>query len=385
MRTHVFCTLFTLLCCTGGTPDKTLAKACRWLWAQQAPDGGWHSETHGILKRGEAFTPFVLFILLSVPDSIFPRPAGKTEIALDFIRRSVGPAGHVGAAADGVVEYPNYATAYALRVLIRDGTAADSGLIRKMAYYLTAQQFTEQRGIDPEHPVYGAWGFGESLAPGTFGHVDLSHTRRVLQALREYGNADPVVFRKAETFLRLLQKCPEETRPQPPDQTSADKVPYDGGFYSSPVIWGSNKAGVTDTVPRCFISYSTTTADGLLCLLAAGVPAQDKRVRDAMAWLRQHPDWSYPEGISRNNPAQWDLVLKFYHIAVRTEAYASMGLDTSEYQTVLKILEASQAPDGHFSNPDGAPNKEDDPVLATALAVAALRPPARQEIKPTGK
>lgn len=355
------------------SPDETvLAKACRWLWARQAADGGWHSETHGILKGGEALTPYVLHTLLAVPDSVFPKPAGKIEKALDFIRQSIDSAGHVGLADAAVVEYPNYATAYALRVLVRYGAAKDSTLVRQLAAYLTRQQFTEQREIYPEHPVYGAWGFGENLAPGAFGQVDLSHTRRVLQALREYGKTDTAVFQHARMFLRLLQKSPEEPRPQPPDQILPARIPYDGGFYSSPVIWGSNKAGVGEAAPRYFTSYATATADGLLSLLAAGIPPSDTRVQDALSWLRQHPDWSYPGGIPRNNPAQWGLVLTFYHIAARAEAYAALKVPAGEWQPLYDILKDKQQPGGHFFNPFGAPNKEDDPILATAFGVLAL-------------
>lgn len=374
----IFFCLFFLLACPGCRPtgpaaQLSLAGACRWLWAQQSPDGGWHSTTHGILKGGEAFTPFVLHTLLSVPDSIFPLPAAQVKLGLDFIRKSIDPAGHVGAAGAQVLEYPNYATAYALRVLSRYGTAADSLLTQKMVQYLKGQQFTEQRSFDPGQLVYGAWGFGEALAPGAFGHVDLSHTRRVLQALREYGLPDSAVYRKAQVFLRLLQKRADENRLQPPDEIPAAQTPYDGGFYASPVIWGLNKAGVSDTVPRYFTSYATATADGLLALLAAGVSPADVRVQDALNWLKRHPDWSYPGGISRSNPAQWDLVLKFYHIAVRAEAYAAMGLPAAELYPALKILADAQQPEGYFLNPYGAPNKEDDPILATALAVLALK------------
>jgi hypothetical protein len=36
------------------------------------------------------------------------------------------------------------------------------------------------------------------------------------------------------------------------------------------------------------------------------------------------------------------------------------------------IVSEKQSEDGSFSNPNGAPNKEDDPLLATALAIIAL-------------
>src|SRR5258708_6568718 len=44
-----------------------LRRATEFLWAQQAEDGGFHSKTYGLLKAGQALTPFVLDALLDGP------------------------------------------------------------------------------------------------------------------------------------------------------------------------------------------------------------------------------------------------------------------------------------------------------------------------------
>src|ERR1700676_3244791 len=75
-----------------------------------------------------------------------------------------------------------------------------------MAEYLRAQQFTEQHGWHPVDPVYGAWGMGggRRMPPDT-GHVDLSMTRYVLEALRDAGV--PASDRMFEQALMFLERC----------------------------------------------------------------------------------------------------------------------------------------------------------------------------------
>ena len=46
------------------TPRAALPHAVEYLWSQQASDGGWHSRTYGLLRSGQALTPFVLDALL---------------------------------------------------------------------------------------------------------------------------------------------------------------------------------------------------------------------------------------------------------------------------------------------------------------------------------
>ena len=75
-----------------------------------------------------------------------------------------------------------------------------------MVDYLRAQQFTEQNGWQQEHPAYGAWGMGGNRrTPPDTGHVDLSMTRYVLEALRAGGvpTSDPA-FEDARDLRRTL-------------------------------------------------------------------------------------------------------------------------------------------------------------------------------------
>ena len=358
------------------SPQDRLALAAQYLWNQQAEDGGWHSGVHGILRGGQAWTPFVLNALLQVPEDIYSPPEGGIERGLEFIRDRVNDDGALGLADPVVLEYPNYATAYALMVLAEHGAERDTALIRRMSSYLASQQFTEQRRITPEHLAYGSWGFGETnLVEGQTGHIDLSHTRRALQALRAAQLADSSVYLDAMTFLHFIQKHPDDRRPQPPGNVVTDSSIYDGGFYASPTAEGMNKAGAApdeNGAPLYFNTYASTTADGILALLAAGHEPADEVVQDAADWLRAHPSWEAPAGIPLDDPAQWHRVMFFYHIAVRSEAYAALDEAGSWRDQVFALIAPRQHEDGHFANPDGAPNKEDDPILATAMMVETL-------------
>ncbi len=366
--------LFSLQCGPPRSEAETmLADACAFLSTMQGEDGGWHSPTHGLLKGGQAWTPFVLFALLEAPDGVCAKPTPGVERALDFIRNHVNEAGALGLADPDVLEYPNYATAYALRVFARHGEAADGPLVEKMTAYLRGQQFVEHRGLGPDAAAYGSWGFGEQiLPPGRTGHVDLSHTRRVLHALYDAGYDDPAPFRRAEAFLRFVQKHPADPRLR---AAGLDSLVYDGGFYASPVVPGVNKSAPEPDAPDglpLYQSYATATCDGLLALLAAGVDRDDERVQAAIRWLRDHPLLAYPEGIPQDHPAQWHRVLFYYHLHVRAEVYDALEWPGPWRDEMVRALAGKQHNDGSFFNPYGAANKEDDPLLATAMVVQVL-------------
>ncbi|MEO0469527.1 MAG: prenyltransferase/squalene oxidase repeat-containing protein [Bacteroidota bacterium] len=344
------------------TADYNLFKAVEYLWSQQAPDGGWHSETHGILKGGQAYTAFVLYQLLQVPNDFYPVQSAKIDQAVAFIKTHTNEAGALGLADPQVLEYPNYATSYALRALYQLDREPD--LQRKMAGYLLSQQFTEARGIGPEHPAYGAWGFGEMGIPtGETGHVDLSHTRKVLQALQETEIDAPEAFEKAQGFLRLLQK-------QSNDSRVAESVPFDGGFYFSSVVADANKAGPLPEGPH-FHSYGTATCEGILASVAAGVASDDSsRLQPALDWLTAHDTLPYDQAIPAGS--NWRNVLVYYHFWVRAEVYDQFGGPNGWQQEMRDSLAIWQEYNGRFRNLNGAANKEDDPLVATSMMVDVL-------------
>jgi squalene-hopene/tetraprenyl-beta-curcumene cyclase len=350
------------------------------LWGQQAADGGWHSPQYGVLKSGQALTPFVLDALMRTTD-----PAGDDRVgrAVKFLADHLNDQGALGLFDPDVTEYPVYSTAYALKCfrLVAQGhrsSRAWSDQIDGTRAYLKRAQYDEADGFSPDDAAYGGWGFQAALAPGRSGHMDLAHTRRALEALAFGDYSDEAAHKRnltAQSFLRVVQKHPEATARQRlavDGAPSAEPPPFDGGFYFSPIVLEANKGRVEEEPQPHWRSYATATCDGILALLAAGVPREDARVTAAVRWLKRHSDVDYPQGVPQKHPEPWGEAIRFYHYAVRAEVYRALGFPAAERARLAAAVAKHQRPDGSFVNAENPLMKEDDPVLCTALAVTAL-------------
>jgi hypothetical protein len=318
-------------------PVSALQRGCRYLWRQQAEDGGWHSRTYGLLRSGQSLTPFVLNALLRAPQDA---PAAGFDHALGFLNRNTNKEGAVGKMDPLLYDYPNYATALTVQALQRARRPAG-----RLIDWLRTQQLTEEHGWKRDDPAYGAWGIGGEprIAPNP-GHVDLSMTRHVVQALAAAGvpASDPV-FARARVFV---QRC------QNPD----------GGFFFSTVVLDANKAGQDGAQYR---SYGTTTADGILALLALGTAPENDRVQAARRWLTAHDRPDGATGFAGLAYQRWTAGLRFYYAAASAEVFGKRSEDLSA------SLAATQRGDGSWRNTENLV-KEDDPLIATAFAVMAL-------------
>jgi squalene-hopene/tetraprenyl-beta-curcumene cyclase len=208
--------------------------------------------------------------------------------------------------------------------------------------------------------------------------MDLSNTRHALEALTATPWAEPVssdVRDKAAIFLQLVQKQPGTASRQPSAAegvTEVSPLPFDGGFYFSPVVFEANKGRVEETPTPHWRSYATATCDGILALLAAGVPRDDERVTAAVDWLKRHTDVDYPQGVPTDHPEPWGEAIRFYHYSVRAEVYRKLDFPAAERAKLAAAIIKHQRSDGSFVNTASPLMKEDDPVLCTALAVLAL-------------
>jgi hypothetical protein len=315
-----------------GRADSSRSQAARYLWSQQADDGGWHSHTYGLLRSGQSLTPFVLDALLDVSE----RPPGAVERAVEFIKRNTNADGSLGLMDSVAPDYPNYATGLALRAITRANAPGREPMIA----CLRAQQFTESNGWNRTGAPYGAWGMGGVLRrPPDPGHVDLAMTRYVLEGLAAAGvrPPDPAL----QSALVYLERC------QNPD----------GGFFFSTVEAGINKAGEE---AGKFRSYGSTTADGVLALRAAGIAETDARIVRAKQWLRQHHLYDRATGFDGGPRETWAAGLRFYYAAAISRALPE-----------LSVLLPAQHPDGSFVNSSNLV-KEDDPLIATGFALRVL-------------
>ena len=337
--------------CSRPSSDGPLERAARYLWKQQGPDGGFHSSTYGLLRSGQSLTPLILSALLKVPDTA-PAHQSAIDRALEFIKRNTDAQGALGRMDASSADYPNYATSLAVSAIIKTRRAGFEGLTQLMIGQLRAQQFSEDNGWKRADTAYGGWGMGGAIRrPPDAGHVDLSMTRCVIEALKDAGvsSSDPAMARA----LVFLERC------QNPD----------GGFYFSPVNPEINKAGETE---ERFNSYGTATADGVLALRAAGVAETDDRMVKALNWLRSHhlpdraPGFESPAQASRK---EWSTGLRFYYGYVISQAAPNLHLEIP-----------GQGADGSFRNANKLV-KEDDPLIATAFAVHMLTAAASASLR----
>lgn len=332
-------TLIAAHCITPAAPHR----AADWLWSAQRDDGSFASAKYAVLRSGQAMTPFVLHALqangATAADPRFAR-------GLDALRRSFGSDGAIGYADPDLLEYPVYATSLAVLVLVANGDSRDRDLVAAATTWLARQQCGEERGFTSDAVAYGAFGFGaRGLAPGVPGHVDITHTRLALQALAAARRLDDATRRRACTWLRRLQND-------------------DGGFAFSLVVAEANKAGRDDD--GRFRSYATATADGVLALRALGARDDDERLVRALRWLDRHASGERIGGIAEQPSEPWHDALRFYHAMALAAAYPPSR------PAITAMLCARQRDDGSFRSDLESAMKEDDPLLATALALHAL-------------
>jgi hypothetical protein len=104
----------------------------------------------------------------------------------------------------------------------------------------------------------------------------------------------------------------------------------------------------------------------VLALQALGVAATDARLVAARAWLQKHASAERIGGIDDRPAEPWHDALRFYHAMVLASAHPSARRD------LAAMLGARQRADGSFASDMVTAMKEDDPLLATALALHAL-------------
>ena len=347
--------------------DRVTAAATRALIGAQSPDGAWRSETYGAFKDGLALTPTVLKAVVFAPD----------VEGSDSARRR-GAATLVGVETLGR-PFPVYSTAEAAIVLTRVDVAGAAPARAAWLAALRSLQLTEDLGWCPVDPAYGAW--GDALTPsrsadsGRTVDADISSTLFALGALRIAGApADDPAVRKALGFVARCQNFAGDQ--------AADPAFDDGGFFFTPTDPVRNKAGVAGMDRRGrqrYYSYGSATADGLRALLRCGLPPAHPRVVAARGWLERHfsathnPGTFAPARASERDATYfyyaWSLAHAFRALGGRMERGEGSG--TAWAELLARELIRRQRNDGTWSNRFTA-SKEDDPLVATPLALGAL-------------
>ena len=340
-----------------------LQRATAFLWDQQGADGGWHSTQYGLLRSGQSLTGLVLNALLDIPENIAELPRDRMMAATSFLVDHIDDTGAVGRMNDAGPDYPNYATALALKALCRAPMPLRTFTPIALVNCLRRQQFTEENGWTPDDAAYGGWGIGSEVRrPPNPGHVDLSMTRYVIEGLAASGvTAGDPAFEKASVFLKKCQNFIPGVEP-----TGHDIADRDGGFFFSPVVVEGNKAGRSSTGYR---SYGSPTADGVFSLVATGYSVQNPRLRAAADWLASHHTYETAPDFDDIRIGKSTRGLWFYYAAASTNALRRLGLPLQPALTPALI--ERQQEDGSWANQANRV-KEDDPLIATSFAVQAL-------------
>jgi hypothetical protein len=337
-----------------------------WLVAQQASDGGWHSTTYGQLKDGAGVTTLVLEAIGHASAEVQQKHVAAAKRAYAFLDRGIAKRGTV-ASPDGSLDFPTYAAALWLTSRRRLNLSLPSAMTKTLEEYLLGAQVTEGRGFKPESPSYGGWDFlakedAEAITTGT----NISVTRYVVEGLsslseeaREANAPRSPIGEALELARKYVLRC------QQPD----------GGFaFTCEPASLNNKAAYEDEELKKPRPYATATCDGILALLACGAKPDDEKVAQAIAWLVKRPALALVPGFEGLPPeAGWQRGLRFYFYAglARVLPLFPPAERDGRREALYKHVVALQQKNGSWVN-ESDRMRENDPLVATALAVMAL-------------
>lgn len=355
-------------------------KGTQFLLDRQSADGAWRSETYGSFKDGSSLTPLVVHVLQGVPH------LEKTSQAIDkgaaYLAAMVKPDGGIDPGPHGIT-YPVYTAA--LSVMVLTDTGKEEHLKARDAWlkYLKDRQLTEDMGWDQADKEYGGWGYCAAVPKKPKAgdsrpqllESNLSATAFALEAMETAGvPPDDSSWKKALAFVQRCQNFNAEEKNRDPEYD-------DGGFffiYDDPVRNKAGRAGKDKNGRERFASYGSTTADGLRCLAACGLhPLEDSRVAAARQWLvKNFSPVSHPGKFAAEREANRNAVYFYYCLSLSKtfewipEAEGEIG-KVRWVDPLAEALMKRQNKEGSWSN-ELVNYREDDPILATALALGAL-------------
>ncbi len=337
----------------------SLVKSAEYLAKQQFKDGGWHSETYGQLKDGAGVTALALSAISFLPAELRQKLTPSIERGFAFLERGLARRQAI-ASPDGSLDYPTYASALWMTARWRLKLPAAPAQATAVRNYLLAAQVAEDRGFPPDHPQYGGWDFlGREDAQGITTGTNVSVTRHVLTALALAQAADdriaPALARAKAWVLRCQQ-------------------PGGGFCFTTEPMSLNNKAGFRDDQRRQPRSYGTATCDGMLALVTAGMKPAEQPLAKAAAWLAQHKSLDLVPGFENAPPELgWQRGLRFYYYEGLAQVLPQLPdpEQTARRQGLQKLLVTEQKTDGSYVN-ESDRMRENDPLIATALAVVAL-------------
>ena len=331
----------------------------KWLEQNQQSDGSW--------SHYPAITALAATAFLKSPKGYTEQNNFALSKAMEFILHCQQKDGGIY-----VDDLAGYNTAICLMALVAAKNPNHDDAIRRARDFLLSLQFDENTGIVKSDVRYGGIGYKEKERP------DLSNLQWAIEALkasedqRKLGeaNAKPQEFSGKEQgekvamsknlfwgrAIHFLQRC--QNLKGSNDQSWAGN---DGGFIYNP---DTSKAGE-------HTSYGSMTYAGIKSFIYAGVDKNDKRVKAAYNWIRNH-------FTVENNPEMGVQGLFYYYqtMAKALDAYGedtitdSSGTKHNWREEMLKKIVSIQDGEGFWVNKNNRwwENKKE---LVTAYTVLA--------------
>lgn len=242
--------------------------------------------------------------------------------------------------------YPTYSTAIALTALATLRRAEDKEIMLKARKFLLSLQLDEDNADRPtkkDDPKYGGFGYGPGKRGA--GHVDLSNTQWVAEALhaseyllREPEKADAASIReselawdKLEQFVTKMQHLPQ-TNKSAWVVSSPDDENYGGFVYQTEMNVPGGRGGrggrgggeetavnIKTGRAQTLRSYGSMTYAGLKSMIYAKVKKDDPRVKAAIGWAHKHYTLDENPGLGSAG--------HYYYLQTFAKAHSALGMD----------------------------------------------------------
>lgn len=338
------------------TWNKLTDQGIAYLRTTQAPDGSWSGDRHiGI-------TGIVVSSLLKTGKVTVDDPMIKNGLA--YLEKLVNSKeGHI-AGSNPKQQLKNYVTAVnvmAFAAANKDGKY--QAIVDAGAKFLIGLQWDEEEGVTTKDTFYGGFGYDSKNRP------DMSNSGFALEALHAAGvKTDNPAFKKATMFLSRSQNLKGEHQDQP-----WAGVYNDGSFIYNPTETKANEKA-NDASPGP--GYASITYAGIKSMIYAGVDKNDRRVQEALNWVKKNYSVEANVGMPKDR-AKSGL---YYGYNTMTKAFVVLGLDElvddkgvkhDWRKDLITQLAKTQKPNGSWAN-EADRWMEGDANLVTAFSLMAL-------------
>jgi squalene-hopene/tetraprenyl-beta-curcumene cyclase len=343
--------------------DAQIEKGVKYLMTKANEDGS-------IGNKAEP-NPGITGLIVSSVSKTKLKEANRAKLdkAVDFILAGKDPKNN--SYSGGQPKLSNYFTSVAIMALSSLDKEKYKAEIAKTTDYLKGSQASETSGNKKEDWQYGGFNYNEKgeNAP------DLNNTGFALSALNSAElKKDDETWKKAVVFLQRVHNSPEVSDLQKVNPKV--KVLNDGGAMYFP---GNSKGGEIKNEDGTFScpSYGSMTYQLMQSYLFAGVPKDDKKVKEIMRYISNNFTLDTNPGLPEKQAKEG----LFNYYRIMAEALNTLGdqkVETAKGKRIIwaqdlsKHLKGLQKEDGSWSN-DGSPRwMEGNPDLVTAYTILAL-------------